>query len=557
MQELERILRRVDGRGYKAYKDLQGGRFEHGSFTLRIDHVQGDPYAAPSRLRALVPGQVAGLPEVALRSPDRVRATRDFIARAFHSAARRERDITIDAGAQTVLDRSACLIDERCVELRFTVNLPAAGRRILGRQAFQLLCERLPEIVLRSATADHLDLPALQRHCAVVEDQVALREALAAAGLVAFVADGAILPRRSGVDDRPMPDAVAWQSPESLRVTLPAPNCGRLSGLGVPRGITLVVGGGFHGKSTLLRALQTGVYDHIPGDGREQVVSEPAAVKIRAEDGRAVSGVDISPFIDHLPYGKATVGFCTELASGSTSQAAALAEALEAGAGTLLVDEDTSATNFMIRDHRMQALVAKEHEPITPFVDRISELRDTLAVSTVLVMGGSGDYFDHADTVIRMDAYRPVDVTTEAHAIADSHATGRRVERESSLSAPRSRSLRPGSLDPETKPGRTKIQARGVDTLVFGRGDVDLRAVEQLVDSSQVRAVGWLLAQLSQHRQDTILPIPEISNLLEQIRAGDWSVLNGRPDGSFALPRMHEAMAALNRLRGAILHEDS
>ncbi len=425
----------------------------------------------------------------------------------------------------------------------------------MGCRAADLLCSRLPEIVEHSLMAPGLDLHALEKHCGVVEDQNALRAQLPDHDLLAFLADGSSLPRRSGIDDRPADDAVPFVSPESLRVTLSAPNSGEVPGLGIRRGITLIVGGGFHGKSTLLKALEQGVYDHIPGDGREQVVTEPTAVKIRAEDGRSVSGVDISNFIGSLPGGRTTECFSTDLASGSTSQATALVEALEVAANSVLLDEDTSATNFMIRDQRMQALVAKDSEPITPFVDRIEELRDVLGVSTVLVMGGSGDYFDHADTVIQMDAYRPLDVTPEARAVAIRHQTGRTHERSAPLIRPHSRPLVPASIKPERKPGRPWIRVRGLDTLIIGRADVDLRAVEQLVDACQVRAIGWILAGLADTLETEVLPVPEIQRKLGRLKASGWDGLSGRPDGDLALPRVMEVMAVLNRLRGVRLGE--
>ena len=551
MNDLRSILQRIDGRGYKAYKEIEGKTFHFDDFELLVDHVQGDPYAAPSRLRARLPLARASLPESALASPARHRATRDFLARAFRAAAHADGELSIDAGAQTVLDRSACLIDAGTIELRFTVDLPGAGRRILGHRAATLVCDRLPTMVAAATLASELDMEALERHAAAVEDQVALRAALPGAGLVAFVANGASLPRRSGVDDRPLEGAVIFQSPSSLEVTFATPNSGEVRGMGIPRGIALVVGGGFHGKSTLLRAVESGVYDHIPGDGREHVVAVQESVKIRAEDGRAVHAVDISAFISRLPGEIETDAFSTDLASGSTSQAASLVEALQAGAEVLLLDEDTSATNFMIRDERMQALVARQSEPITPFVDRIRELRDRLEVSTLLVMGGSGDYFDHADTVIQMDAYRPRDVTAEARAIAESHVTGRRDESESRLTAPAPRSLDPSSLDPERRRGRWKIGARGVDTLIFGRSDVDLRAVEQIEDASQVRAIGWMMGRLSQERERPVEPRSRILEMLDRLADGDWDWLSGRPDGDLAAPRAHEVLAAINRLRGA------
>jgi predicted ABC-class ATPase len=551
VRNLESILHRIDGRGYKAYKEIQGRGFSYPDFELVVDHVQGDPYAAPSRFRALIPIEMTGLPGSALASPSRLRATRDYLARSFRAAAREHEELTIDAGRQTVLDRSACLIAGDTVDLRFRIDLPGAGRRILGRRAAALLVTELPQVIDRSMGPKHLDLQRLDRHAATVEDQQALRGALDAAGLVAFVGNGASLPRRSGVDDRPLGDAVAFESPPSLEQTLTAPNAGEVRGMGIPRGITLIVGGGYHGKSTLLRALETGIYDHIPGDGRERVVTVPGAVKIRAEDGRAVHSVDISPFISHLPGGHSTEAFSTELASGSTSQATALVEALETGASCLLLDEDTSATNFMIRDRRMQELVAKTSEPITPFVDRIRELRDELGVSTVLVMGGSGDYFDHADLVIQMDSYRPLDVTDAARKIASGHVTGRREERESDLTTAGPRRLELRSVDPERRRGRWKIQARGIDALVVGRSDIDLRAVEQIEDPSQLRAIGWILGRLSEHDADECEPLPLIREMLNRLEQGDWQWLSGRPDGDLAAPRAHEVMAAINRLRDA------
>jgi len=551
MLDLDAILHRINGRGYKAYKEIEGRRFRFENFDLLVEHVQGDPYAAASKLRVLVPAKIAALPASALASPARRRASRDFLARAFREAAGRHREITIDAGRQTVLDRSACLIDAGAVELRFTVDLPGAGRRILGRKAAALLVDVLPGIINSSALARNFDLEDLEHHIAAVEDQEAVRDALTDAGLVAFVANGAVLPRRSGVDDRPLSNGVKFLSPPSLEVTLETPNAGPVRGMGIPRGITLIVGGGFHGKSTLLRAVEAGIWDHIPGDGRELVVSDPDVIKIRAEDGRAVHAVDISDFISHLPGGRGTSSFTTDLASGSTSQAASLVEALEAGATALLLDEDTSATNFMIRDRRMQALVAKTSEPITPFVDRIRDLRDELDVSTLLVMGGSGDYFDHADIVIQMADYLPMDVTLDARRIAADLATGREEEREAELKPPEPRRLLPSSLNPERRPGRWKIQARGLDLLVFGRSDIDVRALEQLQDPSQLRAVGWIMGRLSELQEPEIEPLQQIAEMIETLRGSDWDWLPGRPDGDLAVPRPHEVMAALNRLRGA------
>ena len=301
------------------------------------------------------------------------------------------------------------------------------------------------------------------------------------------------------MDARPLEtNAVPFESPESLRVTFNRPNGGPISGMGIPRGVTLIVGGGYHGKSTLLRAIELGVYNRIPGDGREFVVTDDAAVKIRAEDGRSVRGVDISTFINNLPQGQSTRSFSTENASGSTSQAANIIEAIEAGARVLLIDEDTSATNFTIRDRRMQELIAKEHEPITPFVDRVRPLFDEQGISTILVMGGSGDYFEAADTAIAMTHYRPQNVTEQVKDIAAKYHTGRQPDPQSPLTPPTPRYLLPDSLDPSRGKRAVKWQVRDDDEIIFGSDEIDLSAVEQLVDTGQLRAIAEAMVYLKQ-----------------------------------------------------------
>ncbi|MCZ6463932.1 MAG: ABC-ATPase domain-containing protein, partial [Proteobacteria bacterium] len=386
--ELASTLSRIDGRGYKAYQDLEGA-FSLRDLTLFVDHVQGDPFAAPSKIRLRVPMAVAGLPPALFSTRPRRIALEDFLARQVRSRIGRGRRapnvsgsgksglVEIDAGAQEVIERTALVITADWVEARLRVGLPAAGRRVLGRQADQLLCRALPELARGALCWDQLDRERAQRFVECVENQEHIRSRLDELGLVAFVANGSILPRESGASDRPLRApgvAVAFQSPASLEIAIEVPNAidesgtREIRGMGIPRGVTLVVGGGYHGKSTLLRAVERGVYPHIPGDGREYVVSSPGLAKIRAEDGRSVAGVDIASFIRELPGGRDTQHFQTDDASGSTSQAAALVEAVEAGATGLLLDEDTSATNFMVRDARMQALVRREDEPITPFL---------------------------------------------------------------------------------------------------------------------------------------------------------------------------------------------
>ncbi len=560
MASLRSTLQRIDGRGYKAYKDIRGS-YQGEGFVLSIDHVQGDPFAAPSRLRAVVPHEVAGFPPDLYARPIRRVALADYINRVFANVCRKLEQrrgsgksglISIDRPGQEVLPRTAIIVGEEGIEARFRVGLPAAGRRILGREAEHLLLVDVPHVIRRAMLYASLNASNLRRYVETVEDAEALRKRLPDLGLVAFVADGAILPRRSGVDPRPLREGlvIPFESPPELRVRVELPNRGPITGMGIPRGVTLIVGGGYHGKSTLLNALELGVYNHIPGDGREFVVTDPAAVKIRSEDGRRVERVNISPFISNLPFGRDTTHFSSDDASGSTSQAANIIEALEAGATLFLLDEDTAATNFMIRDHRMQELVAKEKEPITPFLDKVRQLYTDLGVSTILVMGGSGDYFDVADRVIMMDEYRPHDVTERARAIAEKYRAERAPEGGEHFGALTPRVPLPQSLDPSKGRREVKITARGVKTILFGRHEIDLSAVEQLVDPSQLNAIGQALYYARERYMDGRRSLREILLAVEQdIRERGLDVIDTRPMGEYAYFRRFELAAALNRLR--------
>lgn len=560
LADLRRQLQQLDQQSYGAYKRLQR-RYEAPNFTLLVDRVQGDPFAAPSQFRVQMPLAVAALPPPLYGSRSRKMALCDYLTRQFDQCVRSQRQqrgsghsglIAIAAPQQTVLERSSVLLLADDLEVRFVVGLPAFGRRVAGYQAAEMLCEDLPELCDRALRYCNLDAVALQQHVETVEDADWLRDQLAQRGLVAFVANGAQLARRSGVDDRPALDNCPFQSPAALQVSFDCPNRGQVSGLGIPQGITLIVGGGYHGKSTLLRAIEVGVYNHIPGDGREWVVTDPTAVKIRAEDGRSVTGVDISPFIANLPLGRSTCQFSTENASGSTSQAANMMEALEAGSRLLLVDEDTAATNLMIRDRRMQALIAKVNEPITPFVDRVRGLYRDLGVSTILVMGGSGDYLDVADHVIAMVAFEPQEVTEQARAVVQHYPTQRLAEGGAAFAPIRGRRL----TVPQPSRERVKWKTIGVEKLVLDREDIHLAQVEQLVDPAQLRAIAATLVYLQTHELNGSVPLPTLlDRVMAELTEQGWDRLTTLPSGELAAFRRFELAAAINRWRSLRLSE--
>jgi predicted ABC-class ATPase len=561
-QDLQQQLFSLEGQSYKAYKELWG-RYEFPNFTLFIDRVQGDPFAAPSQCRVRVPNaKDTAIPQDFYRNDSREIALRDFLTRAFHRASQDLRQrrgsgksglIAILQPGQAVLERSSVVVNDGFIEARFVVGLPAFGRRIAGQQAAELLCHDLPQLVDRALCFQNLDVQALQQHVETAEDADYIRNQLPKQKLVAFIANGSILPRQSGISDRPLQEAaIAFRTPPSLQAEFTCPNRGLVRGMGIPAGVTLIVGGGYHGKSTVLRAIERGIHNHVPGDGREYAITEPTAVKIRAEDGRSIQRVDISPFINHLPQGRSTTQFSTSNASGSTSQAANIIEALEAGSKLLLLDEDTCATNFMIRDRRMQALVAKENEPITPFIDKVRQLHTEYGVSTILVMGGSGDYLDVADTVIALHDFQPQDVTNPAKEIAKQFANDRAAEGGHSFGrlTPRVLPVELLQSDEDDRKG-DRIKAFETNKIVLGRQEIEVSFVEQLIEEGQLRAIGAALLQLRHRLNDNgSQPLPDLLNWIEQqLNDSGLDALTPYPDGSLVHFRRFELAAALNRLR--------
>lgn len=547
-EELRKQLRQIDRKGYKAYKVLEG-EYDFGTYRLCIDHVQGDPFATPSRVR-LVYQNRNNIPQELFAGEHRRVAVEDALLRRLHRGlfgvvkgqrrgSGKSGMVTACRVGQEVLERSAMRITPASIEARIEVGFPAFGRTIAAGELEELLFDVLPEVAERTFHMQPQLKRELEAASHLADDQLFIRKELMRLGLVAFVADGAVLPRQSGVSQKKLEEAVPFHSPESLAVTLDLPHHGVLRGMGIRRGITVITGGGFHGKSTLLKALERGVYNHVAGDGREYVITDETAFKLRAEEGRSIHGVDISMFISNLPTKADTSCFSTENASGSTSQAANTVEALAVGSRVLLIDEDTSATNFMVRDMRMAQLVADEKEPITPFIRKIRSLYRDLGVSTVLVAGSSGDYLSVADTVLQMDCYRAVDVTEKARALAQPLTED---------DARRTKWVR----KPAGRKEIEKIRVHGWDSLSLDKTEIDLRYLEQIVDESQTAALGYVLQYILTRLANGKKTADELAlEAAEKIkREGILSVTpKNYGAGPSSAVRVQEILACLSRYR--------
>ena len=570
--DLQSQLKTIDHKSYPLYKSLRGS-YQFPKYILSIDHVQGDPFAAPSDVRVTVDAKAAGFPAFAMKDKLTRTALADELIRNFAAKVNqfnfkakgsgKSGLISVTHCGQEVLQRTACEISEKEITARFAVGFPANGRTINAKELEKILFEYLPQCVEQSFYYKNLNAQKVKEAVELAEDQQAIREKLLELGLAAFVADDSVLPRESGISSKPMKQSVKFVSPETMRVTLELPHRGKITGMGVPKGITMIVGGGYHGKSTLLNALELGVYNHIAGDGREYVIADETAQKLRSEDGRFIKNVDISMFINDLPNGRDTKDFSTADASGSTSQAAGIVEAVEAGSRLLLLDEDTSATNFMVRDAFMQKVVSPDKEPITPFLSRAEDLYEKAGISTILVAGSSGAFFHIADTVIQMDQYEPVDITEKAKnlcgqfpimqetakpfALPDSH----RVMEKDRNGAVKRRDYRSGEVK-KGEPERLKVKTLGVDGFMLGKQNVDLRYIEQLIDSEQTAALGLLLKYTVEHLVDGKRTISETAQWLEQKLEQEGMVFaaeHGVISGGYAIPRIQEIYSCLNRYR--------
>lgn len=562
--DLKNKLESIHRKSYPAYKSLRGS-YTFGDFVLSIDHVQGDPFAAPSSLHVELPLKKAGFPEKYLEKRHTKTALEDLILRSFSKAldqysfkakgSGKSGLISTSRPGPEIMRRTAVEFNNIALLVRFEVGFPANGRTINAQELEKILLEFLPQIVKTCLFYQSWEKAKIQACYELAENQQRIREVLEERKLVAFCANGSILPRKSGVSSQPLKDAIEFQSLESMEISIDLPFGNSIRGMGIPEGVTLIIGGGYHGKSTLLQALEQGVYNHVKGDGREYVITRADALKLRAEDGRAVSHLDLSLFIHDLPNGKDTHCFSTEDASGSTSQAAGVLEGIEAETSCFLIDEDTSATNFLVRDAFMQRVVSGDQEPITPFIARVRDLYEKVGISTILVAGSSGAFFHVSDTIIQMDAYRPKDVKMSVEALLPEYPPADLCSNAGPFTLPTEKRMfvmerkikRHGRGEREE---RIKTKVMGTDGFSIEHNIVDLRCVEQLIDTEQTAALAAILkhivkkGSICMEMQELVA---EINTLLK--KKGMAAFVEGALSCGYAYPRKEEIYLMLNRFR--------
>ena len=585
MKALYQKIRSLQGKNYGLYKSLADRTWDFGDFVLEFLHVQGDPYAPASRVMIKSSLQMLGFPSEWGSSFERRLALSDYLYRRLSALVRekypdRDAAVVFDTAGPEMLVRNALWVDNGELRACLQVRLPGDGRKIQAEAAAEILTMVLPDLVSAAlynsgeSKPEGVE-PELVEHYRVLAERKDILSQLDARNLCAFVPDGAVLPRASGLSELPMDAAVPFTAPAEMAVTLVA-NGREIRGMGIPKGITVISGGAFHGKSTLLQALTKAVYPHIPGDGREGIVISESAVRVGVEDGRSVRGTDLSQFVRDLPGGISTKNFTTACASGSTSEAANLMEAMEAGSDAFLIDEDSSAVNFLIRDVRVRKLLGDDREPLIPLTDRIREIKNR---SFILVAGACGDFLDLADNIIVMASYKAecaringknIAAGLNAGAVGDASAAGNAAKIVPNLPAfvePQCRdfaeyvkpllpSLRPASAVER----QVKVKISGDTLLQIGFLVSDTSKAGALVDKQQRFGAGFMLLNLCQNaasnndsangeQQKSATIMERITALCEKIKNVGFRNLPQGLSREMSLPRAIDIACVLYRLR--------
>jgi len=414
----------------------------------------------------------------------------DYLARKLYSSLAKvsERVGSGNSGylgipklSNCILRRSSVDVKGRKLVLRFFVGLPAKGRRILGKEAEKIVYEKIPKVVRSILETREEDI---REQIELYEDQEFLRRWIRDNRIVSFIAEGSVLPRESSFSEKPLKTGKPFRFEKSVTVSLPSGR--KVKGLAIPEGLTVITGGGYHGKTTILNSIQRGIYNHVKGDGRELVISRDC-VLVFAENGRIVNSVDVSSFISNLPTGERTDRFSTLNASGSTSMAASIIEAIELGVEVILIDEDTSATNLLYKDEIMERLVRKD--PIRQLCYQVRDIIEKTGTSFVIISGASSVFLPLADKIFLVENYEPREVET----VCNDAERG-----VNNFKYPRRREFR--GVD-----GLRKVKAKGyrisID-LERGKFELDLSSNPRIVEEGQVRLIARALKKFKAFRGD-------------------------------------------------------
>lgn len=558
-KEFFNMLLDIEGKPVSEYGRLAGD-FDFSRYVLKVSHVPMENMAQPALFLVRVPQIIAGFPPHLYNTPVRRTALEDYLTRRiaehidalthYDEQGISRRHLLIAVPGQKILPRTSMLVTEEYVEARIYVMLPQRDGRIDGDRVREIFFDELASVVNSSLIYCNVNEADLNSFVDVMEDADQVRQILPTRGLVSFICEGSMLARLGHTDypdyDEVQPLTVA----EDLLVDIDVPNAGTIKGLGVPSGVTLILGDAYSGRIQFMRAIAAGIYNHIPGDGRELAITVPDAVHIASEPGRSVQKVDVSPFVRELSGGGSTEEYNSTEADPCSAQAAATVEALEVGARALLFEESDSSPAFLTRDSRLAALMPDAGKRVMPLSTRVRQLVDDLGVSVVVAGSSSvAEFIPVADTILRIDGYKVYDVTQEAKAMDLAQFQLESDDVDMNALVEKNRWVVPSSIDASRGPNDQIIEAGSIDLLKFGRSIINLQDVSQLADKHQTATIGLVLYYAKLRYMDEGRPIREVMDLIDRdLGTEGLECLSRDLRGDLARPRRYEIAAALNRL---------
>ena len=560
MKNKEELYGKIEQVNLKGHGDLQQllGDYDFSRYVLKILRIEEPVETQLSMLIVRVPQLIAGFPQDLIQTPVGRTALEDLIARkvadeiektaSYDTAGISRRRLYFTRPGQKILPRSSLVVTEEYVEARIYFRPPMQDDKIMGSDLKELFFGMLPRIANSALIYCNLHEGEAERCVNSMSDADHIRRLLPTRGWVSFVAEQSHLCRVNHGDTPDMHRTQTLRVDDALAKSLDLPKAGAVRGFGVPSGLTVILGDAYSGRVELMRAMSAGIYNHVRGDGREQVITVPDAVYLKAEAGRSVRRVDLSAFLRDAGDENSPV-FSSPNADVFASEAAATVEALEAGARALLFDESDSSPEFLARDPRLAGLTPPAEQRITPLSAIARRMVDQLGVSVVVAGTVTvTDFIPVADTVLRIANFKVYDVTKEAKKLVTAVPAPSAPINVASM-VERSRSIVPSSIDPSAGRSDFLIEADDIHSLRFGREKIDLSSVEQLADVDQTRTIGRILYYAKTRYMEEVRPIREILDAIDHdLSSEGLETLTRTLQGDLARPRRYEIAAALNRL---------
>ncbi len=556
VNDLKKILRKdINGNKKSSFQSLASDVYEYyNGITLRFECIN---YRFPEIMNMYINVPVEIL-KIDIMKLDKISVfAEDYILRELSPIVneygksmcneskeiRAQGDIRMQSVNNKIVRRTGVLYNNGKFVLKMWCRFPLIGvAAVSGKKSCRLITELLK---LLDVWVENFDVNRLYKKSQIYINQCEIRKYLKDNDYVCFIKNGSILPREKE-NNVSKTDATPFQAPSTMEYTIKLKSGEILTGMVIAKGLTVITGGGYSGKTTIIDAIESGIYNHVEGDGREYVITEETALKVYAEDGRVVNNLDMSPFFKQEISEESIEDFSTEHASGSVSQAANIIEAVYAGSKLLLIDEDKSATNFMVRDKIMRKII--NNEPIIPLTDRIDELTKKMNIAVIMVIGAISEYFNYADKILLTEDYKLYDISDNVEKTDKIHID----DGICNWTKDRKIKSRIGSM--ENCFFRT-VHAENNRKIVLDNYTADVMSLTTITTNEQLNSLAFVMEKLLAKLDNDELK-KDVSLAVEQIFANEsknnneFAMMITRKDRWYEEIRNIDAICCINRMRG-------